>query len=252
MPEADGLPLFYPGDARPAFSAEPYLRRLGRQAGILETARVLTLGMGHGPGPLFFAREFGATVVAVEATEAEAKALTEQIKAAGLFDRVAVKVGPLIRPPVADGTFDVIFVDARVPARLGEMLSGLRRHLAPRGRLVLVYPVRVGRHQNPAVARHWERLLGEPLVLPREALQVVAEHGYEPQLVETLEDAALDDFYEAIERALEQAGPDERWARVREELSLFRSQGGRSTVSFAALVGRRREPGEKPPAARSE
>ena len=71
------------------------------------------------------------------------------------------------------------------------------------------------------------------------------------QLIESLEDPLLDEFYRSVEQALP-ADASAKAARVKEEVALFRGQGGRSTVSFAAIVGRRREPGEKPPAARSE
>lgn len=252
MAEAEGFPLYYPGDARPAFAGEAFLRRLAKQCGVMSSARALTLGMGAGPGPIFLAREFGVPVVAVEATEAEAKGLKERVKAAGVDDRVAVKHGAFDKPPVGDGEFDVIFTDARVPLRLKDAVKGLRRYLAPKGRLCLVYPVRVGRHQNPAALKHWEALLGEPLLLPRECLQLFEQHGYEPQLIETLEDPSLDEFYTAVEQALTVDSANPRVARVREEVALFRGQGGRSTTSFAAMVGRRREPGEKPPVARSE
>jgi hypothetical protein len=37
---------------------------------------------------------------------------------------------------------------------------------------------------------------------------------------------------------------------IRQEISVHREQNGKAGVSYAFLIGRRKEPGEKPPASR--
>jgi hypothetical protein len=126
--------------------------------------------------------------------------------------------------------------------------------LANKGRLVLGYPVLVSRHPAPGALRLWEQKLGEKLLAPREYLQILERAGYEPQTLETLDDAALDEFYLSVEKALSGAAEsgDADASVAREEVSLHRSQSGRASVSFSGFVGRRKEPGEPPPVLRRD
>jgi hypothetical protein len=94
----------------------------------------------------------------------------------------------------------------------------------------------------------WSAQLGEAPRLPRELLATFNHAGVEPETAESLSDAELDAMYRAVERDL---GADGRSAQFREEIALFRGQGGKSTWSFSSLVGRRRTPGERPGAPRA-
>lgn len=250
MPEGDHFPLHYPGDARPALADEASLRRIAHQAQLPHGSRVLTLGLGGSVVPLVLARELGCRITAFDVDPAASQQLLERARSQGLEDQISSRAGELgPELPLDDAEVDAIFVDARVPFPLEVAVQALRRLLAPRGKLFLVYPVKVGRHPNPAALRFWEEKLGEPLRLPRECLQVLERAGYEPLLIETVEDPALGAFYRQVEQALPGAQDQ---ARLEEEIALYRSQAGRSTVSFALMVGRRKEPGEKPPPSRNE
>lgn len=252
MAEGDQFPLYYPGDARPELSGESPLRRLGRQLLITHDSHVLVLGAGDGSVPTALVREFGCKIEAAEPSEADAERMRGLVKAAEQQDRISVRVVDLSNLDLPEAAYDAIWLDARSPLPLETAFRILRPLLAARGRICLTYPVKVGRHTQPALLRHWEQTLGEPLLLPRECLQIMERAGYEPQSIETLEDPALDHFYRRVEQDLDKPSADDRNARTRDEVALFRAQGGRSTTSFAVMVGRRREPGEKPPQSRSE
>lgn len=236
---ASRFPISYPGDLRPSLPGEAALRRIGKQLSVASGGKLLCVGAGAGPLGAWAARDLGAEVVMVDVSEA---ALSPY---AGQFE--THRVERLSELDFPDASFQSIIVDAWAPMPLEALVSGYRRLLAPRGRLVATYPVRVGRIPSTPLVKFWEQKLGEPLVLPRDILQLLERAGYEPQIIETIEDSGLDDFYRRLDPLA--AGEDEK---LREEISLFRSQGGRTTVSFAVLVGRRKEPGEKPPPSRNE
>ena len=82
----------------------------------------------------------------------------------------------------------------------------------------------------------WERALGGPLRLPQVELGELLRSGFEPEWAEALSEAQLLEIYGA-----RPAPPDEEAALV---------QAGSSGVSLVLVSGRRREPNEKPPAAR--
>lgn len=252
MAEGHQFPLYYPGDARPELTGESPLRRLGKQLLLTPDSRVLALGTGDGSVPTVLVREFGCRIEAAELSEEDAERTRQVVKTAAQEDRISVRVVDLKALSLPEAAYDAVWVDARAPFPLETAVQVVRPLLASKGRLCLTYPVRVGRHTQPALLKHWEQTLGEPLRLPRECLQVLERSGFEPQIVETLEDPALDHFYRRIEQDLEKPSSDARHARVREEVALFRAQGGRSTTSFAVMVARRKEPGEKPPPSRSE
>lgn len=248
---ADPFPLYYPAGASPAFVDEGYVRRLGRSCLIEPDSRVLVIGAAQSPLAERLVHEFGCTVV-VAASSEELDAARSRVSSAGLEDRISIKHVAPRSLPYEDEEFQAIFVGLRTPFPLGEAVLSLRRFLSPKGRLCVAYPVRVGRQVHPAAQKFWTQRLGEPLRLPRECLQVIERAGYEPQIIEALEDPLLDAFYREVEEHLRVAASDPHAELLREELALHRSQGGRSTVSFAVMVGRRKEPGEKPPIARSE
>ncbi|MFY0575351.1 SAM-dependent methyltransferase [Cystobacter fuscus] len=194
------------------------------------------------------AQEFGCSVVAAHWDEAQLSRMRERVHALALDGRVEVRRVDLGRLAFREGEFDAILCQGPIVMALPDALRSLRPFLAHRGRLGLTYPVRVGRVTPRAVLEFWERRLGAPLLLPRELLQQLSLSGFEPESVESLQDSELDTLYRELAPHLEQA-PAESSHWLREEMALHR-ENGMATSSYAFAVGRRREPGEKPPASR--
>ena len=249
MSPAEPFPLYFPGDARRPFSSEVATRRFAKVAQLEEGGRVLELGCGpSGPASVVLAQEFGCSVVAADADETLLIHMRDRVRSLGLDGRVDVRRVDLRKPAFREGEFDAILCQGRMFMALPDALGTLRPLLAHKGRLGFTYPVRVGRVTPRAVLEFWERRLGAPLLLPRELLQHLALAGFEPESVESLQDAELDALYRDLEPHLAKA-PSEQSVWLREEMALHR-ENGKATSSYAFAVGRRREPGEKPPAAR--
>jgi hypothetical protein len=79
---------------------------------------------------------------------------------------------------------------------------------------------------------------------------VLEAAGFEPESAESLHDTELDALYRDIEAGLAASPVGPQAAGLREELALHRESNGKASVSYAFVVGRRKEPGEKPPASR--
>jgi SAM-dependent methyltransferase len=193
-------------------------------------------------------------VVAADSSEGLLAKARDRVRAHGLTDRVEVREADLLKPGFSDGEFDGIVTDGRLAMSLEGMVTTLRRDLAPKGRLCVVYPVKVGRHPSPVAVKFWEERLGEALLTPKDVLQTLERAGYEPQAIETMSELELDEFYRSLEPLLPalEAESARRAGEIRREIELFRAHGGKASVSFALAVGRRKEPGEKPPASRTE
>jgi ubiquinone/menaquinone biosynthesis C-methylase UbiE len=249
---AEPFSLSYPADAKITFALDDGLRRVAKAAKFSAGARVLHFGCGNGAATLLLAREFGCAVTAVDTDEALLKSLREKVRSHNVGDRVQVKALDPAKLSFPDADFEGVLCDLRLPLRLEPAAVQLRRVIAPKGRLAMIYPVVVGRQPNPGLVQFWEKRIGESLRLPREALSVVEAAGYEPQSVETLPDAELDDFYRTVESGLDSVEDPKRVKLLHDEIALHRGQGGRSTVTFASLIARRKEPGEKPPPSRSD
>jgi SAM-dependent methyltransferase len=250
MSPAEPFPLYIPGDARRAFSSEDATRRFARVAQLERGAHVLVLGCGSDAAPvLTLAKDLDCTVVAADADEAALAVLREKLAPHGLGDKVELeRVDPLALhfPP---GAFEAILIPGRVLYPLSAALRSLRSLLAVQGRLGLVYPARVGRQAPPAVLGFWQNRLGAPLLMPRELLQSMESSGFEPESAETLTDVELEALYRDFEARLEGVPPAQADV-LREEIALHRQQGGRLVATYAFLIGRRKEPGERPPASR--
>jgi SAM-dependent methyltransferase len=249
MSPAEPFPLYFPGDARRPFSSESATRRFAKVAQLEEGGHVLELGCGpSGPASVVLAQEFGCSVVAVDSDEASLVHMRGRVRSLALDGRVEVRRVDWRKPSFREGEFDAVLCQGQMLMALPDALGTLRPLLAPQGRLGITWPVRVGRVTPRAVLEFWERRLGAPLLLPRELLQFLALSGFEPESVESLQDAELDVLYRELEPHLVTA-PAEQVGWLREEIALHR-ENGKATASYAFAVGRRREPGEKPPAAR--
>ncbi len=250
MSSPDPFPLLYPGDVRPSLSAEATARRMAANCNLTPSAKVLVLGVGDGRVALVLARDLGVQVIAADASDAALERLRSKLQPAEIAQRVKLQKVEYEALPFSEREFAAIFVDVMPVMPLEKAVSTLRPLLALKGRLCLGYPVRVSRHASPGAVRFWEQKLGETLLIPREVLQIMERSGFEPQLIETLEDAGLDDFYRSVDQALSTVAPGA--AILREEIALHRSQQGRASTSFAVTIARRKEPGERPPPSRTE
>jgi SAM-dependent methyltransferase len=244
---AEAFPLYLPPDARRLYATDGVARRIALTAHWNHSARVLEL-FGSAAG-IALAKELGCEVTLADEDPAVVRDLEARAKAAGAAPKVRVtkvSYGALQFP---DGSADGLLVLGRLLMPLEESAVKLRRFLASKGRLVLTWPVRVGLKPAKAALDFWEKRIGEPLRTPRECLMAVEKHGYEPETIETPSDLELDDYYRSIEAALPKA-PPEAQALLQQEIEVYRDAGGRSGVTLALLVARRKEPGERPPAAR--
>ncbi|MDQ3266370.1 MAG: methyltransferase domain-containing protein [Myxococcota bacterium] len=246
MPTAEAFPLYFPTDVRRAFETDEATRRFGTVAGLGSGSKVLELAAGRGTAALVLAREFGCDVVAVEFNDASLASLTDRVKSLGLTDRIHLRRAELGKLPFPEAEFDGIIVQGAVLQPATQLLKELRRLLAPRGRLAFTYPAKVGRFPTRPAVEFWEQRLGEALLLPREILALLQRSGFEPESVETLSDPELAELYRQAESKLDGSPAA---ATFKQELDLFRGTG-RASVTYAFAIGRRREPGEKPPQSR--
>ncbi|MBN1207319.1 MAG: class I SAM-dependent methyltransferase [Myxococcaceae bacterium] len=249
MSPAGPFPLYYPGDARRAFGSDEATLRFARVAQLEPGSRVLVLGCGPGTAPVLLARDLGCSVVAADTDDALLAPVRERVRALGLGDRVELRRVDLDRLGFPEGEFDAILIQGRIFYPLATALTLLRRYLARRGRIGMTFPARVGRYTTRSALEFWEKRIGGYLLLPRELLLELEARGYEPESVETLTDLELDALYRDVETRLE-ATPAADAAVLRQEIALHREQNGKTGVSYAFLTGRRKEPGEKPPASR--
>jgi SAM-dependent methyltransferase len=250
MSTAEPFPLYFPGDARRPFCSEAATRRFAKVAQLEEGGRVLELGCGpSGLASVLLAQEFGCSVVAADTDEALVSRMKERVHSLALDGRVEVRRVDFRKPAFREGEFDAVLCQGRVLMALPEALNTFRPLLAHKGRVGFTYPVRVGRVTPRAVIEFWERRLGAPLLLPRELLHALAQSGFEPESAESLQDSEMDTLYKELEPHLASAPAEQaRW--LREEMALHRESGNKATASYAFLVGRRKEPGERPPASR--
>ena len=251
MSPAEPFPLYHPAQVRRAFGSDDSTRRFAKVAQLEPGSRVLVLGCGpDGGAALLLAKEMGCSVVAADTDESQLAPLRERVRSLGLGDRLEVRRVSLDALGLPEGGFNAILIQGHVLYPLRPTLAAMRPLLAKRGRLGLTFPARVGRFAPKATLDFWERRVGAPLLLPREMLQTLETSGYEPESAETLHDTELDALYRDIEAQLASAPVGAQASGLREELALHRESNGKASVSYAFVVGRRKEPGEKPPASR--
>lgn len=247
---ADAFPTYLPPDARRLFSSADTVQRIARTAHWAPGARVLELAAS--PAAALFVRALKATVTAVDSDARVLEAVREKLKASGFQDRVTFKQVSWSGLPFGDAEFDGIVGLGRLIGPIDQLAQSVRRHLAPKGRLALTWPVKVGRNPVKAALDYWQARLGQPLLLPRDALISVEKHGYEPETIETIGEADLDEYYAELETVLDRQPPEAaaHLKVLKEEIALHRSLGGHTGVAIALVVARRKEPGERPPASR--
>lgn len=246
---ADSFPLYLPPDARRLFQTESLLRRFAQAAHWSDESSLLEL---HGSlGGLALAKALACHLTVVEPEQRVADALKERARVVGVADRVGVQHAPVGSVKFAERAFDGIFAFGRVLGVPAPVAKQWRPYLAEGGRLGLTAVVRVGLKPAEAALKAWEARLGAPLLSPRQTLMAIEQEGFEPEMVESLGEAELEEHYKELEASLGKNGSDEPGPKaLREEISLHRSLNGKTGVSFAFMVLRRKEPGEKPPPSR--
>jgi len=244
------FPLYHPPDARRLFLSDSLLRRVAQLANWDSKAKLVELfGSLNG---LSLAKSLDCDLTVVEPFGKSLESLKERARLAGVDGQVTFAPGEPTALALPAKKASGIFSLGRVTGLPGAEAKRLRPLLAERGRLGLTVVVKVSRHPNEKALKAWEARLGAPLPMPREALLAIEAEGFEPELVESAGDAELDEYYAGLEAALakvEQPDADGPKA-ARDELALYRELNGKTGVSFAFVLGRRKEPGEKPPMSR--
>jgi len=215
---------FQGSDPRAPFCRPSVVARLVRRLGLPERAEVLVWGVAHGSTAATLAK-LGMSVTVVEPDESALDRVLQTVRA-------QVNAVKAERPPSGmAGKFALVLLHAR-DALGAEVAVQAREFLAPEGRLVFVRPVKVLLRPPPGLVERWEGHWGLTLQAPQELLASLPAAGYEPDFAETLGLDEMDALYDAA--------PDE----LAEEAALYRA--GAAPISFAMVLGRRREPDEKP------
>lgn len=246
---ADPFPLYVPPEANRLFQSESLLRRFAQMARWTEEASLLEL---HGSlGALAITKALSCRLTILEPDHRLADALKERARLAGLDGKVSIQQGATGSFTFPEKAFDGIFSFGRVTGLPGEVAKQWRSSLAVGGRLGFTAVVRVGRVANEQVLSAWNDRLGSPLLGPKETLMAVEAEGYEPELIETLSDLELDDYYRELEVVLRNTADGQGAAgakALKSEIALHRT--GHTGVTLAFVVARAKEPGEKPPLSR--
>ena len=225
------------------------IRRIARVAGWEQGTRLLHLGCGLGWPSMFLAETIGAHVTAVDSDETSLDALRALVKSRSLTDSIDVKkIADLASPGFSAGEFEGILVDSRLSLPLEKALATFRKLLQQKGRLAMLYPVKVGRFPNAAVVGSGRRRSAS-----RCALRVTCCRRWRSPATNRrrwsrwrIRSWAVLQSHRALGGAA--VGSRPRGA-LKKELELHKSQAGKASVSIALVIGRRKEPGESRPRA---
>lgn len=246
---ADPFPLYFPPEARRLFQTESLLRRFAQMAQWEKGSALLEI-FGSLSG-LALTKALDCTLTVVEPEARVSDTLKERAKVAGIGDKVTFSAGPVTALSFPQGSFDGIFSFGRVVGLPRTLAKSWRPMLAERGRIGFTTVVKVSRSPSDKALEYWKSRLGTPLLLPREALLAVEDEGYEPEMVETVGDLELDEYYKELEAALAKTNAAEPGpASLRAEIDQHRALNGKTGVTMAFVIARRKEPGEKPPLSR--
>jgi len=246
---SDPYPLYLPPDVRRLFQSESMLRRLVQTSQWAKGPKLLELFGSL--GGLALSRAVDAQLTIVDPEQKAIDLLKERVKLAKMDEKVTFVHKPVLELNFEPQTFDGVFCMGRVLGPLGPTAGALRRLLKPRGRVALTGVLKVGKTPAAGSLAFWEKRLGQPLLMPRESLMAVESAGYEPELLESLGEADLDEFYKEVEVGLSKVDASQpAVAALKEEIATHRAAGGRSGVTLALVIARRKEPGEKPPLSR--
>jgi SAM-dependent methyltransferase len=219
--------------ARQAFASEEAVQRFAKVARLQPGARVLLLGDVESAA-LLLARDYDCQVIAADEDPEALARLRAAASAQGLEAQVeTLTLDEALGEGAPTGLQAVLVRGDRV-YRIQEAARRLRPQLGPDGRLGLVALARIGRSQDDAELERWEALQGTPVLSPLALLGLLRDADYEPEAAEVLAPSEL----VALTEQLDEAGSDDALGAWRE---------GGAGVSYALVIGRRREPGERPP-----
>jgi hypothetical protein len=245
----DPFPLHLPADARRLFQSESLLRRFAFAAQWDDGSHLMELCGSL--GGLALAKALKCRLTVLEANAKVAEYLNERCKAASLGTQVRVKQqADVTDVSGVDDTFDGIFCLGRVVGHVDTVAGRLRPLLRPAtGRVAVTTIVKGGRRPNEAALAAWHKRLGRPVLTPRDAMMAVEAKGFEPEMCESLGEAELEEFYRELTGMVTRgvAGAD---AGLRDEVAWHKSFGPNSGVTYAVVIARRKELGEKPPLSR--
>ncbi len=222
--------------ARQAFASDEATRRFAKVARLERGSRVLLLGDVEA-ATLLLAGEYGCHVVAADEDADLLARLEAAARAQGLEGQVETLSLVAALSQGAPGGFQGVLVRGPRVYATQAAARRLRARLGPDGRLALVALARVGRAPDAAELERWEALQGAPLLAPLALLALLRDVDYEPEAVETLSPSEL---VALTQRLGEEAAGEEA-------LAAWRERAGEGGVSYALVMGRRREPGERPP-----
>lgn len=246
---ADPYPIFHPAEARRLFTAESVVRRFAKVAHWSAGTRLLELC--GSVGGLYLAKEAGLPLTVADADGKALDSLKERAKVLGLDAKVRFQQAQLNSLPFKEGEFDGVLVLGRLVMPLEQSAQYLRKYLAPKGRLVMTWPVKVGRVGLQDAISFWENRVGAKLLMPRETLMAVERQGFEPETIETASGDELDEYYRDLDAVSSRLDPNDPQVKsVRQEVQFHKDHGQKQGVSLAVLVARRKEPGERPPPSR--
>jgi cyclopropane-fatty-acyl-phospholipid synthase len=199
---------------------EEKLDTVARKLALKEGERVLDVGCGWGGFPLWAATEYGASVVGITLSPPQAEKARQRAEAAGVGDRVEIRVMDYRDLPATGEKFDAIasigMVEHVGSANIDLYAQTLSRLLEPGGRL-LNHGITRLRHTDAEAGAFSERYVfpdAAPLHLSRNLLALeragfVAHHveDFAPDYAETLRHWArnLDDN---LDEAIRLAGPE--------------------------------------------
>jgi hypothetical protein len=248
-PMADPFPLYLPSEARRLFQSESLLRRFAQAAHLTGESRLLEVHASL--GGLALARALNCTLTIVEPDPKIAETLKERARQAGVGEKVTWLEQPLSAASFGARSFDGIFSFGRITGHPDHLARLFRPWLDEKGRIALTYVMAVGRAPSQTVLESWSKRLGRPIVSPRDTLLTVEPEGFEPEIVETLGEPEMDEFYRDVEAALmKQPVETDGIKALKAEIAAHRAQQGRSGATYGVIVARRKEPGEKPPLSR--
>ncbi len=244
--------LYRGAERRLPLSADIGLR-LATQLGLAEGAKVADLGSANGQLALLLAKEHAAQVTCVDPDPSALAELAGAAKDEGLEARITGVCAEPSQAELPKESFQAVVAESSrlVAGSVKEAAEKVRSLLAPDGRAVLVVRARVGLQLPEAVAGFYQQR-SEPLHFPRELLHELEQGGFEPLHAEAVPDQVMDDYWGFVEQELPKADGDIDVDRLQREMDLFRREGARSCVNTLVLLGRRKEPGERPPPARGE
>lgn len=216
--------------------------------GLSQGIHVLVVGAGTGTTARLVAKEFGATVVAIDPDAAAVAELGRLAQADGTASLVTGKHVPGLEVPFPDEDFDAVICDAGL-LRFGGA-EGILSRFGPKvrrgGGLAFTEFCRIGPRLPPELVAAWDPARG-PLRTAGALLLTFHPRGYEPIAAEALPEAVLDSWYTALQTEAERllasspAGTlQAAAARARDEALLWR-RAGRNVIGAALVVGRRLE-----------